>query len=293
MASIVRYAQYRQFDAERVKINDAVMGLLAGSQLASHFLQLTEGSNYFLADIFPNVSHIARFNLRSDLARDILGSAEDHLVNMAIPYILALHEDYMKHCLDLLVHANVMSKTQAKDTTSSTAHAEFETRLGTSFTPESLELFQILRLMRNCRIHSGGRVSTPLASALAALSPGAHSAWRAITKTSLEVRSKGELVMMGQSDLVAAFALTKRLTDEANVTLGQTYPRDLWADMLVEDMIDYFGKLNRGVNLMQVERRIEGFSRTHYDVLRLTDTELASAFAKVGIAYSGRPKKKP
>lgn len=291
MAQTVRYAQYRHFDAERIKINDAVMGLLAGSQLAAHMLQLTEGSRYYLGDIFPNVEHINRFNLRSDLARDVLGSAEEHLVNMAIPYILALHEDYMNHCMDLFVRAGMMSKSKASKVKPSTAHAEFEAKLGASFTPESLELFDILRLMRNCRIHAGGRVSSPLATSFANLSAGALSSWQKITKVQLVVPAIGEQIYVSQSDLVAGFAITKRLTDEANVKLRDTYPRSHWADLLVEDMIEYFGKVNKGVNSMQIERRIAGFSRMHYDALKLTDGELSAAFAKVGISFLGRPKR--
>lgn len=60
--------------------------LLAGAQLASHLLVLTEGSDRLLPEVYPRVPHIGRFNLTSDAARRILDSADTHLGAMSVPY---------------------------------------------------------------------------------------------------------------------------------------------------------------------------------------------------------------
>ena len=61
--SIVEYLQYRQYEAARIEASNSMMALLAGAQLATHLLQLTEGSNRLLPEVFPQVPHIKRFNL--------------------------------------------------------------------------------------------------------------------------------------------------------------------------------------------------------------------------------------
>lgn len=81
----VKFAQYRAYEAQRVNANNAMMALLAGSHLASHTLKLTEGSDLLLPEIFPNVSHIGRFNLKTETATEILYAAEHHLSAMAGP----------------------------------------------------------------------------------------------------------------------------------------------------------------------------------------------------------------
>ena len=89
----VRFADYRRYEAHRVEASNAMMALLAGAGMASHLLQLTHGSRHLLPEVFPQVPHIGRFNLRTEVARQILDAADTHLGAMSIPYALALHDD--------------------------------------------------------------------------------------------------------------------------------------------------------------------------------------------------------
>jgi hypothetical protein len=91
----VRYPAYRAHLEQRTDANSAIMAFLAGAQLAAHTLKLTEGSDLLLPEVFPNVQHIRRFNLQSSLAIEILGAGESHLGAMAVPYVLAIHEDFV------------------------------------------------------------------------------------------------------------------------------------------------------------------------------------------------------
>lgn len=101
--NVVRFPGYRDWEEKRVEASNAMMGLLAGAQLAAHLLKLTEGSNHLLPEVFPQVDHIGRFNLTTQEASAILASADTHLGAMSVPYALALHEDYLKTCLGLLL----------------------------------------------------------------------------------------------------------------------------------------------------------------------------------------------
>src|SRR5215475_4717105 len=88
----VRFAEYRRYEARRVEVRNAMMALLAGAGMASHLLQLTRGSRHLLPEGFPRVPHIGRFNLRTEVARQILDAADTHLGAMSVPYGLAGRE---------------------------------------------------------------------------------------------------------------------------------------------------------------------------------------------------------
>ena len=72
---VVRFADHRQYEQARIEASNAVMGLLAGARMAAHLLQLTEGSDRLLPEIFPQIPHIGRPNLTTTAARGIAGPA--------------------------------------------------------------------------------------------------------------------------------------------------------------------------------------------------------------------------
>src|SRR6266571_6922255 len=100
--SEVKFPAYRRYTAARQEANNAMIALLAGSRLAAHTLQLTAGSTSLLPQIFPAIPHIRHFNLQTETARQLLLDADSHLGAVAVPYALAVHEDYVMSCLSLL-----------------------------------------------------------------------------------------------------------------------------------------------------------------------------------------------
>jgi hypothetical protein len=79
------FAAYREYRKKRTDASNALMALLAGAQLASHLLKLTDGSRHLLPDIFPSVPHIRRFNLSTEQAIELLDAADEHLGAMSVP----------------------------------------------------------------------------------------------------------------------------------------------------------------------------------------------------------------
>ena len=98
----MEYPGFRRYEAVRQEANNAMMALLAGSKLAAHTLQLTSGSVRLLPEIFPGVPHIGYFNLRTDVAAQLLAEVGHHLGAVAVPYALAVHEDFVISTLELL-----------------------------------------------------------------------------------------------------------------------------------------------------------------------------------------------
>lgn len=52
---------------------------------------------------------------------------------------------------------------------------------------------------------------------------------------------KGEQVPFGHQQLILTLAVTKFLSRQANVLVQRVVPRDLWADIVVQDVVEQIG----------------------------------------------------
>jgi len=169
----LQFPGYRRYEATRQQANNAMMALLAGSRLAAHTLQLTKGSTELLPDIFPGVDHINYFNLRTDKATDLLDNVGHHLGAVAVPYALAVHEDFVMSALELLDTLGHPTRAPGQNpdplkngVKASNMHEAVWLTLGqplpTHGACEALEHFHLLREMRNAHIHAGGSIEQRL-----------------------------------------------------------------------------------------------------------------------------------
>lgn len=275
--SVVRFPGYRDWEGKRVDASNAMMGLLAGAQLATHLLKLTEGSSHLLPEVFPRVDHIGRFNLTTEEASAILASADTHLGAMSVPYALALHEDYMKTCLDLLGRAGLCSQSTVANTKLAGQHPKIAELTGGSFNADRLAQLDTLRIMRNCMIHDGGRANSILMTKVASWSPNTEALWTRVAP-SLRGITLGDRIEFGHQQLILALAVTKFLSREANALIQPVVPRDLWADVVVEDVAEQNG--GALPPLPERMRKIRGVARFDYTPLQLTDTELQAALER-------------
>lgn len=273
----VRFAAHRDYEKARVDTSNAMMALLAGSQLAAHLLKLTEGSDRLLPEVFPRVEHIGRFNLTTDAAQLLLDDADQHLGAMGVPYALALHEDYLKTCLSLLESDGKCTAGTAERTKLAYQHRRIESATGARFSADCLTQVTTLRRMRNCTIHAGGRADVVLVRDLARWSTSVQTDWMRIAKRSPQVLKVGDPVTFGHGELILALAITKRLAREANEQIQPVISRARWADIAIDDLLESDPKVLRAPDR---QRRAEGLARFHYAPLKLTTKELASALAR-------------
>jgi hypothetical protein len=273
--TLVRYAEFRRLQVLRQEVNSAIMAMLAGSKLAMNTLQLTAGSTLRLSQIFTRVAHIERFDLRADSAESILDSAEEHLVVMALPYVMALHEHYMLHCSEMLVSASLMSKSAFGKLTPKTMHERFANRAGVVFPVDSLELFHLLRTMRNSLIHQGGTVGEELEEARRSLSQSAEALWCRLAMGSPTACSLGGKLRMTQRDLIACLAVTRFLSERANAGLAAAIPVSRWTEVAVADAVAE-GILRTG-NHAQRLRRLVGFVRMYYSAIQIPEEAVRAA----------------
>ncbi|MET7971701.1 hypothetical protein ABZW44_01240 [Streptomyces mirabilis] len=276
--SIVHFPEYRAYEQDRIRASDAMMALLAGSRLAENTLRLTDGSTRLLPEIFPGVTHIRRMNLTTANARSLLAEAEQHLGAMAVPYALAIHEDFVKTCFDLLIRAGQITPAEVRSTDASSMHRAFENKVGQRLPNASMEQFQLIRRMRNAVIHAGGKPKQGLVNAANNLSSSALTQWTKITGEHPATRVKlGVPVTFSHGELILALAVTKRISQEMNFSLRDSLSRATWADVALEDFVSEHPQL---VHIAQRKRKLGGFLRSYYQALNLTEPEKSSAIQR-------------
>lgn len=270
---LVRFPAFRHHEMARREANSAIMALLVGSQMTAHFLSLTVGSQHLLPAMFPAVSHVRRFNLTSDKAREVLLNADAHLGTMAVPYALAIHEDFLRTCLELL---GIISEPPA-----ARLHATLASHAGGGFDSDSLAQFHVLREMRNAVIHLGGRVDQRLVGCANRLSPSAETAWKKVAGRSPRRLVPDDVVELGTGELFLSLAATKNLARQANKMLVPALPASEWASVILQDFRD-----NGPANVQQPQRwrKLRGWRRFHYSATRVSDADLTAAAARHGLA---------
>lgn len=235
-----QFPVYREYERKRQEANNAIVALLAGSALAAHTLQMNEGSTRILPEIFPNVPHISRFNLRPSAATEILVDAGMHLAIVTMPYALAIHEDFVSKCIRW-IHRDVkpsLIPTGFPDSDASNMHNVVANQVGGSFDATesvALELFHLFRLMRNCHIHAGGAVSPKLRKHIIGMSTDACLRWAELTHREPAKILQSEQAEYSLFDIFAVFAISKELARAVNRVLRDCLSEQQWATICVRD----------------------------------------------------------
>lgn len=195
---------------------------------------------------------------------------------MAVPYVLALHEDFMRTTLALLA-ANQRCKAEAARVNLVDQHRTFEAATGRSYPLDLMSYITVLRLMRNAVIHTGGMVTPVLAKEVARWDSSQEAGWMRLAKRSPRILQVGDRIDFGQGEMILALAVTKRLDRETNLGLQAALSRECWATMVVEDLLaDDPSVLKKP----DARRKVQGFARHNYRPLKLTEAELTAEVDK-------------
>ncbi|MFI0723906.1 hypothetical protein [Streptomyces sp. NPDC021224] len=217
-------------------------------------------------------------NLTTAKARSLLSQAEQHLGAMAVPYALAIHEDYVKTCFSLLRRDRRITSAEIQGAKASNMHGLFEQKVGNQLPGDSIEQFHLIRGMRNAVIHAGGKPKSGLVAAANSLSANALAQWMKLTGEHPAARiALGVPVTLSHGELVLALAVTKRISQEMNFALKDTLSRDTWADVALEDFVSEHPQL---VHIAQRKRKLAGFLHSYYQALDLSEAETTSAIQR-------------
>jgi hypothetical protein len=276
----ILYRQYRDYVANRIEVNNAMMALLAGSRLAAHTLQLTAGSTATLSQLFPAVEHVDRFNLRSDSARQLLHDADRHIASVAIPYALATHEDFVTESLDFLKNEDRTLVDNGKQIRAWNMHEVLFDTCSYTGPADWMQTFHVLRETRNCIIHTGGAVQQSLNEAIAAMGPGARAGWQRLNLgANPEDIVRGGRLALTAEHVFTAFAVTKRIGREVNSALAREMGSATWARVAVEDFAAVTTKTR---NSSGWRRSMLGYVRQYYAEASLTEAEVEKAARDMG-----------
>jgi hypothetical protein len=275
----VHFPDYRVYDASREEANNAMMALLVGSRLAAHTLRLTEGSTRVLSEIFPAVPHIKRFDLRTESARQLLLDADTHLGAAAVPYALAVHEDFVMTSLNLLKSWGVVLQTGKKAIKAWNMHEILFKTMNATGPQPSLSHYHLLRIMRNTQIHAGGTVSPELQNYVAKMASSSVTAWQRLTGRPPADIAVGTKITFTVGDIIASFAVIKELARNINLGLQSTIQPSAWAQIIVEDYSSQTNNIRNSDNWM---RSLRGYARTLYRPLGITASELEAAAIALG-----------
>ncbi|QGG95445.1 hypothetical protein [Actinomarinicola tropica] len=293
----VEFPEFRQYEATRQQANNAMMALLAGSKLAAHTLQLTSGSRQLLPEIFPGVEHISYFNLRTDAATQLLLDTGHHLGAVAVPYALAVHEDFVMTVLEML---DTMGRVRRAPGTNSdltknrvrawNMHEAVYLTLGQPVPARgsaevALEHFHLLREMRNAHIHSGGSISSELQDQVTDISAPAEAEWHRVAR-----RAPADVIAMPRLrfttfDIFAAFGATKALGRTINTLLRDGLTPTEWAEICRSD---YSAVSSKSAGSDQWIRGLLGHGTAFYGTTSMTQTDLLDAAIAAGQWTAGR-----
>ncbi|WP_242089659.1 hypothetical protein [Curtobacterium sp. DN_7.5] len=271
----VQYPGYRKYVQSRIEVNDAMTAMLAGSRLAAHALSSSDNQSQPLAELFPSVPHIKRFNLRSDDARRYLDDADFHIASVAVPYALATHEDFVMDTLGELRSSGFTLITHGKPVKAWNMHTVLFETCGATEPLQLIQLFHVLREVRNSITHAGGEVSDNLEVKIAEVEEPALSVWRQINGgSSPEDLLRDGRVAVTAETMFTAFAITKSLGREINELLSATLPKSRWASIATADFSEHTAKAR---NSSSWRRSLVGYARHNYSPVDLQEIDLETA----------------
>lgn len=273
----VKFAQFRELEQRRINASNMIWAMIVGSNMAASTLHATRESSQTLSELFPEIAHVKRFDMRSDSAKKLMGNAEIEMSTMGMTYAIALHEDFVKSCLAMLLPLGLISKGKLDDANTSNAHETMSNATGHTFDADALALFHVTRLIRNCHIHAGGKVSKQLVGAYAALDPSQITLWESLTGETLNAPVLGSAATVGVGGLIATLAVGKRLSYDVNLALQAVVPRSTWADMAANEYFELGSKKPQDSAAL---RSLRGYLRGGFGALNLTDGELQAAIAR-------------
>lgn len=270
---------FRELESRRIEASNTIWALLVGADLAANAIsQSRETSELTLAKIFPSVKHVQRFDLRADRAQTVLGKVEKDFCTMAMAHSIALHEDFVKCCLEMLIPQGKYSRTKLREVNTNTIHEDFATATGQVIDADILALFHLTRLIRNCHIHAGGRVNARLKEFRNILSESQAELWEELSGEPPESPDVGDNAKVGVGGLVATLAIGKQLAYEINLGLQRVFPRAVWADIAVDEYLRLSGKRPSDTTVI---RSLPGYLRGGFGALRLSGHELQAALDRL------------
>jgi hypothetical protein len=206
---------------------------------------------------------------------------------VALPYALAVHEDFVISTLDWLKKLRVRLPPHPKGIKAWNMHEVLFSSVQKAEPQPDMALFHMLRVMRNAQIHNGGEVTKELTDLVFALDALASQRWEQLTEDPPAILTSNTKLIFTARHIFTAFAVTKSLGRSINEAIQGTIPCGEWARLAVEDFSSHCKKPRNSDNWMKSLLRS---SKAQYGPANLTDGDLQAA-AKAGGFWNPKPKR--
>ncbi len=277
---IIKFSAFRNYEDAFINSNDAMMALLVASQLTSDFLGQHPNQETLLPDLFKKVPEIKRLNRSADDAVKILAKSESYLANMAMVYVLAVHQSYMNEVVKFLEEhgyevegQNPKGEPAAID--SENVYKAIEDCCEMELDSDLIEHLAFVRRIRNRITHFGGDPGSNLRQDSKLMNLKNRQLWEKRMGRSLKKLLDQEHIELTASELMGILALSRKVAIEVQNLLAAKVDRAIWAGIIVKE---YATENPMGFkNVKQRLRRIKGYARELYHGLHLTENELEDA----------------
>jgi hypothetical protein len=280
----LRFPAYRRYREARITSNDAMVALVIASRLGQHVLRTSAADpDALLPVLFRKLPGVERLNVTAERAAELLESSEQLLAQMAIPYVLSVHEAYLGDAIEMIKDDGKDPKARAWTVAWAAGaeaipladkHAYIAERTGVAMPERELELFELFRLIRNRSIHYAGRAGSRVPTVYRHMSQDAKQRWVRVAGRALNVEPETDLISLGDGDLKLVLATAFSLGVAVNESLAVALSREYWASLVVADF--HAGHQSRR-NDPQLARRVVGFARREYGRLALSEDEIRKA----------------
>lgn len=213
------FAAYETYRAAQIAANNSMIALLVSGRLGIQDIkERALPKDMLLSASFDTIKGIERFNLTGTRALAIMEGAENHLVYMAIPYVIAIHEAFIRDVVRLLKSKNHPAVADiSKDAISDLKPVELDAIIAKAYHPnvetEYVTLFNIARQMRNRIIHGAGDAGSHIASEYRNLNARPKALWKKLAGRALTDAIVNKRFLFTEGELFAVLAISLRLAD--------------------------------------------------------------------------------
>lgn len=253
--------------------------LIAATYLADRLLGDAD-QDRFLPDAVPgDAAAFDQVNWPVKTFRALLKDSRHGIGAIALPYAIALYNDYLVDALALVLLAGVSPPADKRTPGLAALHNFLKSNCDISLEhKQQMHMFEVVRHLRNCVVHGTGIVTDELAEARRTLrddAPDAERDWMSVTKHRLPMFKPGDRIKLGPFDARGAIYAAANLAKELNVAVFDWLPNALVADIVVAHYRHV--RLDKDWTHTRREQELPKFHSRHYARVMLSSRQLRDA----------------
>jgi hypothetical protein len=213
-------------------------------------------------------------NVTRNRALNILSDAEGYFAAMAIPFFVAVLNEYLVEAANILRSDGAKFGAQPPHKLPLGDLRKKLKEAGVVWPTREDTLMNVIQHVRNRIIHQGGVANQDLVDAWQSCPSPAQRRWRKVTRRPFAPR-EGQTLLLGNPEVRVALAVTRAVAIVTNQELARLVSTETWASLIVRDWQTERPK--RSGDHRRDLRKLIAFSRQYYKPLDLSEELLEQA----------------